>query len=246
MDKQDERADVDSSLVSLESNVETSLKRAALASAFLAVVKGIGFAMTGSLIVLASFLDSIVDFLVSATNLKIHQFSRVDADQEHPFGHGGFEVVGSLIQGVVLVFTGISIFIEAARKLGAGSQVLLSPAELIIGISVLVFAALGGFLIQEYLSRQIRKTNASHDRSLILMADNAHYLGDVYSNLLSALGLGIVYYTKITAFDPLFAGISGIFLIKLTFRGFGTPILGIISPFNLAGYHFSCTRNFSA
>ena len=196
---------------------ESSLKRAAIASLFLAVVKGIGFALTGSLIVLASLLDSIVDFLASTTNLKIHQFSRRDADQEHPFGHGGFEVVGSLIQGVVLVFTGIVIVAEAIRKLGASSTVLLSQTELIIGISVLLFAAAGGFLIQAYLSREIRKSSDSHERSLVLMADNAHYLGDVYSNLLSAVGLGIVFLTKMTFFDPVFAGISGGFLIKTAY-----------------------------
>jgi ferrous-iron efflux pump FieF len=199
------------------SSGESSLMHAALASVLLAGVKGAAFALTGSLIVLASFLDSVVDFLASATNLKIHQFSRADADQQHPFGHGGFEVVGSLVQGVALVFTGIAIFIEGLRRIVSGNPVPLSAHDLILAISVLIFAALSGYGIQAYLSIKIRQSAESHERSLVLMADNAHYLGDAYSNLLSAAGLAIVFFTKITEFDAIFAALSGIFLIKTAY-----------------------------
>ncbi len=196
---------------------ESALRHAAMASAVLAIVKGAAFAVTGSLLVLASMLDSVVDFLVSVTNLKIHQFSRHDADQEHPFGHGGFEVVGSLIQGIILTFTGAGIILESVRRIGEKNHDLLSSTDIIIGAATLVFSAIGGFLIQSSLSRKLKDTDHLQERSLVLLADNAHYLGDVYSNLLAACGLGIVYLTGIGAFDPIFAGISGIFLVKTAY-----------------------------
>jgi cation diffusion facilitator family transporter len=193
---------------------DKGLIRAAAASGFLAFIKLSGFFFTGSLIVFASFLDSAIDLFTSLTNLKIHRMSRQEADQEHPFGHGGFEVVGSLIQGMILFFVGVSIIIESVRRISNGAVHSLSQADMYAGVGALVFAALGGLFIQLYLGRAIKKTHSQGERSLVLLADHAHYAGDVYSNLLSALGLAVAYYTQNPLFDPGFAGLAGLFFLR--------------------------------
>src|SRR5476651_2046533 len=93
---------------------------AAAFSAILAVIKLVGFFYSGSLIVLASFFDSLSDTASSLINNFIYRKSLASADKEHPFGHGGFEVIGALIQGLLIAFFSASVFIESIRKLTSG------------------------------------------------------------------------------------------------------------------------------
>jgi len=196
---------------------DLALKNAAIGSLILAIVKAVGFGFSGSLLVLASLLDSIADSLTSFINFKISKLARHDPDKEHPFGHGGFEVAASLTQGIIIVFFGVNLFIEAGRRLIYADHLGIEVNEIGIAIAVLLFSAVGGLLIQKVLSSQIKLTNKAMERSLALEADHAHYLGDVFSNILAALGLTFVYFTDIPAYDAVFALLAAAFLVKTAY-----------------------------
>lgn len=51
---------------------------------------------TGSLVALAAAVDSIGDAGVSLINKHLQRISRLRPDKEHPFGHGGVQVIGGL------------------------------------------------------------------------------------------------------------------------------------------------------
>jgi ferrous-iron efflux pump FieF len=184
-------------------------------SAFLSVIKLVGFFYTGSLIVLASFFDSLTDTATSIINKVIYQKSIETADKEHPFGHGGFEVIGALIQGLLICFFSASILVESIRKLWTGTYHSIDPGSLPIAVAVMLFSGLGGLCIHIFISIQVKKLKKKRERSLILLADKAHYSGDMLTNFLSACGLMIVYFSKLQFLDPLMGGLSALFLGSL-------------------------------
>ncbi|MEZ4742539.1 MAG: cation diffusion facilitator family transporter [Bdellovibrionota bacterium] len=200
-----------------KSSPAKALKGAILSSLFLALLKGIGFYFSGSLLVLASLMDSIADAFTSFINLKVSNLAKTDADKEHPFGHGGFEVAASLVQGFIIVLFGLNIIFEAMRRLIYVNSSIVHLDEAKIAISILVFSALGGYFIQSFLSRQILSTNIKRERSLALEADHAHYFGDVLSNFLSAAGLAFAVFTRQPVFDTVFALLAGAALLKTAY-----------------------------
>jgi cation diffusion facilitator family transporter len=184
----------------------------ALFSAILAAAKFIGFLYSGSLIVLASFFDSLSDAASSFINNFIYKKSLARPDKEHPFGHGGFEVIGALIQGLLIAFFSANIFVESLRKLMSGSFRSIEHESLPFAIGVMLFSAAGGLLIHFFLSAQANGMKKRRERSLVLLADKAHYSGDVFANLASALGIFIVYITQLQYLDPLMGCLAAIFL----------------------------------
>ncbi len=190
---------------------------AALFSAFLSIIKLLGFLYTGSLIVLASFFDSLADTASSLINNFIYKKSLASADKEHPFGHGGFEVIGALIQGLLITFFGASLFIESMRKLSSGAYQSIDPKTLPFAIGVMLFSALGGLLIHFYMHSQVKKLKKRRERSLVLLADKAHYSGDVLANFGSAAGLLIVYLSHLSFLDPIIGSFSALFLGSVAF-----------------------------
>ena len=100
------------------------LKIAAVSSLGLAVVKIVTFFLTGSLVVLSSFLDSIEDAVISFINTKIQKLSKEKPDKKHPFGHGGIEVLSGLIQASIIFAFGLVIMIEALGRISRSTSFL--------------------------------------------------------------------------------------------------------------------------
>lgn len=187
------------------------LKFAAFLSLILFFAKLAAYVLTGSLLVLGSLFDSLADTLSSLTNHKIHKMSLEKADKEHPFGHGGYEVIGSLIQGMILGFLGISLFIESVRRYFSDDYIVSD--SLLIAAGIMAFASLGGFAIQIFLKSQLKKFEARHERSLSLLSDRAHYHGDAWVNGIGAIFILAVYYTGIKVLDIVGGCIASVALV---------------------------------
>ena len=188
---------------------EQALLVSAGISLFLCVLKLVGFWFTGSMLLLSAFFDSLVDTGVSIINSRVQKASKEAPDREHPFGHGGFQVISSLLQGVVIVFLGIILMNESIRRI-TGHEVMfeLDRKHLLSGVALLWLSALGGYAINLYLSRINRLVEKSRQRSLSLLADRMHYAGDAWTNGLSGLGLFMVWWFEKGILDAYF-GIAG-------------------------------------
>jgi ferrous-iron efflux pump FieF len=177
-------------------------------SLILAIGKGAAFGLTGSTVVLASFYDSTIDSLVSGINYWLFRLAREGPDREHPFGHGGFEVISSLVQGVLIAVMALSVIYTSITRLIEPSAAGLSFANLNLGVATLVAAGLGGGAIQWLLGRYQQRLSTQGEHSLSLNADRGHYLADLWSNLAGAAGLTVVLLTEEIWLDALF-GILG-------------------------------------
>ena len=98
--------------------------RVSLTTAFsLATMKLVVGFITGSLAVISSAIDSLLDILMSGVNLMAIRQAEQPADERHPYGHGKFETLATIFQALAIALSGGWICIEAVRRLQAGSVV---------------------------------------------------------------------------------------------------------------------------
>src|SRR6202158_5094430 len=72
---------------------------------------------TGSVALLSSLVDSLVDAIASLVNFFAVRHALVPADREHRFGHGKAEPLAALGQSAFLVGSAVLLMMEAVRRL---------------------------------------------------------------------------------------------------------------------------------
>ncbi|MDY0268092.1 cation diffusion facilitator family transporter [Trichloromonas sp.] len=173
-----------------------------LSLALLKLVTGI---LTGSMAVLASAVDSLLDILMSGVNyLAIHQADQ-PADQDHPFGHGKYETLATIIQALIITLSGAWIILESVRRLIAGTAL----TALTSGILALLASTAASLAISRYLRRIAQQTDSS-----ALAADALHFAMDVYSNLALFAGLVIIQFVNVPWLDPVLSLLVGLYIIS--------------------------------
>lgn len=175
------------------------LKRRATAAAvtvaaILIVIKLWAWIATGSVAMLASLLDSGVDFLASAVNLIAVRHALTPADREHRFGHGKAEAIAGLSQAAFIAGSAAFLFFESITRLITPRPVEESTTGLIV-IAVSIALTLALVLYQRHV---IRRT-----RSLAIDADSLHYASDIVTNLGVVVALVLAGVWGITIADPL-------------------------------------------
>jgi cation diffusion facilitator family transporter len=154
--------------------------------------------------VIASAVDSILDILMSSVNFVAIRKAEEPADECHPFGHGKYETVATLIQAFIITISGSWIIFEAGRRLVQGSTL----QNLEGGVGVLVISLLASIAISRYLKRIAKETDSS-----ALEADSLHFAMDVYTNLALAIGLVIVSFVDLPWLDPALSIVVGLYIL---------------------------------
>jgi ferrous-iron efflux pump FieF len=170
--------------------------RASVVTAAILITMKLGaWLITGSVSVLASLVDSLLDAAASVITLFAVRYSLVPADEEHRFGHGKAEYLAGLAQSTFIGGSAILLLLMSIDRL-----MHPQPIEQVgVGIGVMVFsivATLVLLMIQRYV---IRRTG-----SVAIRGDALHYLTDLFTNLsiIAALVLSAFGWP---GFDPLFA-----------------------------------------
>ena len=177
------------------------LKNAFWLSLALCLLKLFGFYLSGSMIVLASFYDSITDSMMSYLNFVFYNKAREKADIQHPFGHAGFEVLSGLLQGFMISVLGLILAYQSIGQLINGKHETFDPHAVPISIGIMLLSAVCGFGIQWYLGLYEKKLKDKGELSLTLSSDRAHYYSDFTTNILGAIGLLSVYLTNSRTLD---------------------------------------------
>ncbi|MBT8348493.1 MAG: cation transporter [Sulfurovum sp.] len=183
-------------------------KRATLVSSsvatLLVIVKLILGVASGSVAVLASAIDSLLDTLVSIFNFFAIKKSEENPDSEYQYGKGKIQAIAAVIEGTVISISGIYIIYEAIKKLNSGSETtLLTPSIVAMTFSIIIT-----YVLVRYLLRIARETD-----NLVIKADALHYQTDLWSNAAVLIALGLVYMTGIDEIDAVFGLGIGLYII---------------------------------
>lgn len=171
----------------------------------LSVLKFIVGFMTGSMAVLSSAIDSMLDILMSGVNFLAIRHAEQPADENHAYGHGKFETMAALIQSLVIGGSGVWILIESIRRILTGS----APGKIGNGVIVLAISVVASWLISRYLVKVANETDSS-----ALRADSLHFAMDVYTNLALTAGLVLMYFFHIPWLDALLSLLVGCFILN--------------------------------
>lgn len=177
-----------------------------LVASVLIAIKGVAWWQTGSVAMLASLLDSVLDGAAAGLNLYFVRRALQPASHEYRFGHGKAEPIGGMFQAIIIGASALFLISECARRLI--EPVLPTNTELGILIMVIASALVGVLvLFQRYV---VKRTG-----SLIVSGDALHGLGDVGINVGVILALLIS-----TRFDaPYVDPVIGILLALVLARG---------------------------
>ena len=175
----------------------------------LVAVKAAAWFMTGSVSVLSTLIDSILDVMASLINLFAVRHALVPADAEHRFGHGKAEPIAGLGQAAFIIGSGAYLIFEAASRFAKPQAV----AHGTIGIAVMIFAIVATFALVKFQRYVIRRTG-----SVAISADSLHYVGDVLINggVIAALVLGELLGWE--WIDPLFGAGIAVYLMYTAWR----------------------------
>ena len=158
---------------------------------FLVAAKLIVGMGTGSLAILSQAADSGLDLISVVITLIAVRVSAIPPD--HPYGHGKFESLSALAQGLLLL--GVTVWILFA----AISNLTGVPHPMIVnGWS---FGVLGLSIgLDAWRSRIMKKASAQH-HSHALEASSLHFFADGLSAIIALVGLAIVKYGGIRTAD---------------------------------------------
>ncbi len=224
----------------------------AVVSAFvLALSKFAVGLLSGSMAVVSSGLDSLLDVFMSAMNFFAIRKAAEPADEDHPYGHGKAESIAGSLQAIVIISTGAFIIYKAVSEFLEKSIIRYSGLDLgVMGLSLLF-----SFVISSVLRKVGRKTESN-----ALKADALHYTSDLYSNSAAIVAIIATYYTGMPFFDIAFAVITGLIIIFSAVRILKESVSGLMDtsipravekeiealieemPFPYAGYHKLRTR----
>jgi len=184
------------------------VKSASYASLTLALtlvaLKSWGWQATGSVSLLSSLADSIVDVLASVVTFWAVRFSMSPADEEHRFGHGKSEGIAALLQSLVVGGSGLYVCMEAVKRL----MLPQSIHEPQIGVAVAGVATVATILLVSFQRYVVRRAG-----SIAISADAVHYQSDVLFNI--GVGVSIVLTSSFgwTLADPLVGFVIAIFVL---------------------------------
>jgi ferrous-iron efflux pump FieF len=178
-------------------------------AAVLIAVKFAAWLETGSVALLSSLVDSLLDAVASLVNLVAVRHAMSPADREHRFGHGKAEPLAVLGQSAFITGSAMLLLAEAVRRLIWPVPVENPPA----GIAVMIFSIAVTIALVLYQRHVVRRTG-----SIAITADELHYRSDLVLNtsVIAALVLGGVL--DFPLLDPLFGAAIGIWIVYSAVR----------------------------
>lgn len=175
---------------------------------FLIIIKIFAGLVSGSVSILSEAIHSGIDLIASGIAFFAVKLSSKAPDKRHPYGHGKFENISGVIEGLLIFVAAFWIIYEAIHK-------IIEPTEIsyfLLAGSVMFISAVVNFFVSRRLYKVAKETD-----SIALEADALHLKTDIYSSIGVGLGMLFIYLTGWYIFDPIFAIIVALFIMKESF-----------------------------
>ena len=164
--------------------------------------------ISGSVAVLASAVDSLLDMVVSAFNYFALHNAEKEPDERFNFGRRKLEPLAAVIEGTIISLSALFILYEAISK--------MIHNEPLKHLTLSVWVMVGSMMITAglvfFLMIVAKKTG-----NMVIKGDALHYQTDLLSNGAILLSLLLIHLTGSTLIDP-FMGIGiGAYMIYSAF-----------------------------
>ena len=180
----------------------------------LSIIKLIGGIIGNSAALVADAVHSISDLLTDVIVLITLKIGQKPKDDDHTYGHGKVESLGTTAIGFFVISAGLGLAYEAWDIIQSGAP--RSPELLAAGIALI------SIFIKEWLFRYTRSVGKKSSSS-ILLANAWHHRSDAISSIAALIGI-IGSMAGFPVLDPIAAAMVSFMIIKvgyeLTLGGF--------------------------
>ncbi|WP_324172765.1 cation diffusion facilitator family transporter [Sulfurimonas sp.] len=160
--------------------------------------------LSGSIAVLASAIDSLLDLTVSLFNYFALNTAEKNADEQFNFGRNKIEPLAAVIEGTVISLSAIFILYEALVKIFHPREVAFMQSS----IWVMLVSIFITFFLVMFLNYVAKKT-----KNMVIKADALHYKTDLFSNSAVLIALALISMTGEQLIDPVIGIGIAIFMI---------------------------------
>lgn len=172
----------------------------------LAIIKLVAGFLGQSQALIADGVHSLSDLATDFVVLYAARHSSRDADENHPYGHGRFETIATVVLGIALILVAAGITWDAVER-------LFHPEELMQPGTLALLVAMVSVVAKEWIYRYTKRL-ADRLRSPMLAANAWHSRSDAISSTIVIVGVagtmaGLPYMDAIAA-----AGV-GLFIAKI-------------------------------
>ena len=159
-------------------------------------LKGVAYALTGSVGLLSDALESLVNLAAAGMAVAMLNLAAKPADEEHAYGHTKAEYFSSGVEGALIVITAVSIAFAAANRWRHPQGL----AAVGLGLSISIVASVLNLMVAVTLRRA-----ALRFESVVLAADARHLMTDVWTSVGVIVAVGAVGATGWDWLDPAIA-----------------------------------------
>lgn len=150
--------------------------------------------LSGSIAVLASAIDSLLDLVVSLFNYFALHNAEKDPDDTFNYGRSKIEPLAAVIEGVVISLSALFILYEALVKIAHPREMSYMGESIIVMFVSMVIT----MILVLFLNSVAKKTG-----NMVIKADALHYKTDIFSNASVLLALGLVSLSGEELIDPI-------------------------------------------
>ncbi len=169
------------------------------------IIEALGGWWTGSLALLSDAGHMFSDGLALAVAAVAAWLARRPPGGRHSYGWARAEVLGGLINGIMMLLLVALIYLEAAQR-------LMNPLP-VRGEGVLVIALIG-LIVNIIMAWQLHGGEPNLNREAALL----HVIGDLVSSVAALVAGVLVYFTGWTPIDPLISALIATIILVSTVR----------------------------
>lgn len=160
--------------------------------------------LSGSIAVLASAIDSLLDLTVSLFNYFALNTSEKNPDDQFNYGRNKIEPLAAVVEGTVISLSALFILYEALVKIAHPREMDFMLSSIWVMAASLVIT----FVLVTFLNYVAKKT-----KNMVIKADALHYKTDLFSNGAVLMALALISMTGEQLIDPILGVGIAIYMI---------------------------------
>ena len=172
----------------------------------LAIAKLLVGYFADSLSVIGDGVDTTTDVVIACMTLIIGRIISIPSDEDHPWGHGRADTMGTVVLSFVLAFAGLQLCFSAIGQLrNPGEKIVVSQLALIVTCSS-IFIKILLAIIMGILGK---RANSS-----MIKANAQNMINDILISGSVLFGLVLAYIIDSPLVDPIVALLVSFFILK--------------------------------
>lgn len=150
------------------------------------IIKLVFGLILNSISLIADSFHTLADVLTSVIVVASFWVAHRPADEKHPYGHGRFETIATLIIAILLIIIGAEFFWSSIQR-------LIQP-QIVKGTITVVLVILFSAVLKEWLA-QFAVYLGKRIKAAVLLADAWHHRSDAIASTLVAIAIIAAIYS---------------------------------------------------